>query len=153
MPHQSVCERRYRRNRREGDYGAAIARNQRTAPDSCKYEVALHFVQLSEDRKREEAVLSESFKGLVSRWKDETGHLSSTTKRIAHPSYLRIIGLARKSSGYQLEKLLLEELQNEPDEWFDALAAVTGEDPVALDHDFDQATAAWLEWGRKKGIV
>jgi len=47
----------------------------------------------------------------------------------------------------------LEELQKEPDHWFEALSAITGEDPVKPEDDFDQAVDAWLEWGRQRRII
>jgi hypothetical protein len=97
--------------------------------------------------------LERVFREQVNRWKDETGHLSSVMKMRAHPSYLRIVGLAKHSTDNELERLLLRELQNDPDHWFDALTALTGEDPVQPQHDFDEAVAAWLTWGRAKGII
>jgi hypothetical protein len=97
--------------------------------------------------------LAASFNEQVRRWKDETAHLSSEAKAISHPSYLRIIGLAKDSSGHELERLLLHELETEPDLWFAALSAVTGEDPVNSEYDFDESVEAWLRWGREKGIV
>jgi hypothetical protein len=60
---------------------------------------------------------------------------------IAHPSYLRVIGL-----GKPVIPLLIKELQGSPDHWFSALEAITGENPVALNASFDQAVAAWVEW-------
>jgi len=93
------------------------------------------------------------FRTHADRWKMETQHSSSVTKMLAHPSYLRIIGLSRYSTGTEIERLLLEELEREPDHWFPALAAVTGEDPVQPGDDFDQAVHAWLEWGRRKGVI
>jgi hypothetical protein len=98
-------------------------------------------------------VLEQSFREQVERWKNETGHLSSVLKAIVHPSYLRIIGLARNSSGHEIERLLLRELETEPDHWFAALTAITGEDPVRPEHDFDDAVGAWLSRGRERGIL
>ncbi len=72
---------------------------------------------------------------------------------IAHPSYLRIIGLSNLSTRNDVERLLLLELQDEPDHWFAALTAITGEDPVSPEHDFDEAVAAWIEWGRHNGVI
>ncbi|HWZ44802.1 MAG TPA: hypothetical protein VNW97_15110 [Candidatus Saccharimonadales bacterium] len=86
-------------------------------------------------------------------WKAETQHWSSVSKMLAHPSYLRIVGLARLSAGNEIERLLLQELEAEPDYWFDALIAITGENPVQPEDDFDQSVDAWLEWGRQKGII
>jgi hypothetical protein len=79
-------------------------------------------------------------------------HLSSVTKMVAHPDYLRIIGLAAISRK-EVERLLLQELRSDPDHWFAALSAISGEDPASPDHDFDQAVNAWLEWGQKRGII
>jgi hypothetical protein len=104
-------------------------------------------------RQTDDANLAHTFRDLVERWKNDTGHWSSTTRRIADPSYLRIIGLASNSTDHQIEKLLLQELQEEPDEWFDALAAITGVDPVKPEDSFDEAVNAWVEWGRRKGIM
>ena len=50
---------------------------------------------------------------------------SSTTQMVAHPAYLQIIGLGRAVLPY-----LLDELARQPDHWFYALSAITGEDPV-----------------------
>ena len=101
----------------------------------------------------EEANLENQFKEQVERWKEDTQLWSSVTKMLAHPSYLRVIGLARKSNGTQIERLLLKELESEPDYWFDALTAITGKNPVKPEYDFDQSVEAWLEWGRQKGII
>lgn len=97
--------------------------------------------------------LARSFHEQAERWKKETQHWSSVSKMLAHPSYLRIIGLARLSTGTEIERLLLEELRTEPDFWFDALAAITGENPVDPECDFDESVNAWLEWGVRKGII
>ena len=98
-------------------------------------------------------IIARLFREHAERWKEETGHLSSVTKMIAHPSYLRIIALAKYSTNYELERLLLNELAAEPDHWFDALTAITGENPVEPQYDFDQSVNAWIEWGHRKGII
>jgi hypothetical protein len=110
-------------------------------------------VDLSKRLQNERRLLAQAFHEHADRWKDETAHLSSESKAIAHPSYLRIIGLSRKSTGNELERLILNELESEPDIWFAALKAVTGEDPVKQEHDFDESVEAWLAWGRDKGII
>lgn len=97
--------------------------------------------------------LEKAFREHVNRWKDETGHLSSLARAVAHPSYLRIIGLAKNSKDHQIERLLLHELETDPDHWFDALEAVTGENPVRPEYDFDEALQAWTSWGRENGII
>ena len=89
----------------------------------------------------------------IERWKSDTIHCSSLTKRLAHPSYLRIIGLSRNFTNYEVERALLQELQTDPDHWFAALSAITGEDLAQQEHDFDEAVEAWLAWGRERGII
>jgi hypothetical protein len=155
------CKARYSRGRersmRACDYNYARIRAQlsRTGPTGEQvYDFARHLEgRPFGSRRNERQALERAFREQVERWKDETGHLSSITKAIAHPSYLRIIGLAKNSTAHELERLLLHELEAEPDHWFAALSAVTGEDPVAPEDDFDDAVAAWLKWGREKGIV
>ena len=119
------------------------------------YEVAEHLAKAIANRSRSatDIDLAATFREHLTAWKNETGHLSSMTKAIAHPSYLRIIGLSGCSIGHELERLLLNQLEHEPDHWFAALAAITGEDPVKPEYDFDEAVKAWLDWGRQKGII
>jgi hypothetical protein len=146
------------RSSREEDY--AYARTRAMLPKRGRrlergYAIASHFAKVIAERlrKKEHSTLEESFRIQVDRWKRATGHLSSLKKAIAHPSYLRIIGLANQSSGFELERLLLHELESEPDHWFPALTAITGENPIRPEYDFDEAVAAWLDWGRAKGIL
>jgi hypothetical protein len=65
-----------------------------------------------------------------------------------HSAYQKIIGL-----GAAAVPLLLAELRREPDDWFWALHAVTGADPVpeANRGNLPAMTEAWLQWGREKG--
>jgi hypothetical protein len=150
------------RNRsfRERDYAYAYASVRAKLPKRSRhlergYDVATHFAEViaTRYRREEQLDLDATFRSQVDLWKDETAHLSSLTKAIAHPSYLRIIGLARYSSNGEIERLLLRELEADPDHWFAALSAVTGEDPVEPEHDFDEAVGAWLAWGREKGFI
>lgn len=67
-----------------------------------------------------------------------------------HPAYQRIIGLGPIAIG-----LILRELQERPEQWFWALKALTGEDPVSPQSRGQVAamTAAWLAWGQQRGYV
>jgi len=65
-----------------------------------------------------------------------------------HPAYQQIIAL-----GPPVIPLILRELRERPDHWFWALNAITGEDPVGPEDDFDQAVEAWLRWGRERGYL
>jgi hypothetical protein len=90
------------------------------------------------------------FADLVEQWRKETGHLSSLTQRAAHPAYQRIIQM-----GPPAVELLLEELQRRPDNWFDALYAITGHDPVAPAERgrMSEMVAAWVHWGKANGYL
>ena len=157
-------ETQYRVSReRKEDYTVALSRAQNRLrrksswhPDmSGVYEKVNNIRQsLHERRSKSQKVLFEELlHEHIQRWRSETMHWSSMTRRIAHPSYLRIIGLANKIADYEVERTLLHEFQIDPDHWFAALSAITGENPVRPEHNFDEAIAAWLTWGREKGIV
>jgi len=100
-----------------------------------------------------EEIALQLFREEADKWKVDTMHSSSTAKMISHPSYLRIIGLARDFRKGDIERLLLEELESDPDHWFDALEAITGQNPVRPEDDFDASVDAWLDWGRREGII
>ncbi len=88
------------------------------------------------------------FHALVQRWKKETAHQSNVAKRALHPAYQEIIGM-----GAGVVPLLLGELRREPDDWFWALHALTGANPVppACLGNLRAMAEAWIEWGRQKG--
>ena len=92
------------------------------------------------------AKLESEFNSQADQWRRETLHVSSLTKMVMHPSYLRIIGMGRAVLPF-----LLKELARRPDHWLVALNAITGEDPAPADGTFDEAVTAWLDWGRKHG--
>ena len=91
----------------------------------------------------------ERFRTLVQQWKQGRGPTSSTTQLAVHPAYQQIIGM-----GGSAVPLLLRELEREPDHWFCALKAITGEDPVpeASRGRLREMTDAWLKWGREHGL-
>lgn len=88
------------------------------------------------------------FQTLAQQWKQETAHLSNIAKKALHPAYQEIIGM-----GKAVIPLLLAELKREPDDWFWALHALTGANPVpAVSRGNLRAmTEAWLQWGSEKG--
>jgi hypothetical protein len=93
----------------------------------------------------DEDSLEKAFHENVERWKVDTVHWSSITKMVAHPSYLRIIGLASYGRNAVL-RLLIDELRNNPDHWFAALEAIAGENPVPPSVNFGEAVSSWIEW-------
>lgn len=90
------------------------------------------------------------FRALTDKWREETGLLSSPTKKAAHPAYQQIIEMGEKAV-----PLILRDMQTHPGHWSMALQAITGENPVpkeAAGH-VSQVAKAWMEWGRKKGYL
>ena len=151
-----ICENRYYPQAQEEAHGAgryAYAHIRARLPRRVRqraergYSVARHFAQVIAARRRDDDLApAQLFHEQVERWKNETGHLSSVTKMISHPSYLRIIGLGREGL-----PLILRELRERPDHWLVALNAITGEDPAPEGASFREAVAAWIKWGESKG--
>ena len=96
------------------------------------------------------AAVAERFRELARQWKASTSLLSSTSAMVAEPTYQAIIAL-----GPSVVPLILKDLEREPAHWFEALRAITGEDPVPV-QDWGKVPAmcaAWLAWGRCRGLV
>ena len=98
----------------------------------------------------EEPETRERFRRLAEEWKERSRYLSNTAQMALMRPYQRIIGM-----GEVAVPLILEELRREPDQWFWALEAITGENPVP-----PEATGkvrlmadAWIEWGRQRGFT
>jgi hypothetical protein len=98
------------------------------------------------DGLRTQARIEKDFAELAAEWRRDTRFLSSITEMASHPSYQKIIALGRPAI-----PLILREIEQRPDHWFWALNAITGEDPVDPEDDFDQAVEAWLRWGCSAG--
>lgn len=92
--------------------------------------------------------LQQEFATLAQQWREETIFLSSMTAKLAHPAYQRIIGL-----GGAAVPLLLRELELRSGYWFRALTTLTGQNPTQPHDDFEQAREAWLDWGRRQGLI
>ena len=94
--------------------------------------------------------LGDRFTHLVQRWKKDTQFCSSPVEMAIHPAYQQIIGM-----GPAVLPLIFNELAKEPDDWFWALAAITGENPVPVSSEgrLDEMVEAWLQWGREQCYV
>ena len=92
--------------------------------------------------------LEEEFHELASQWKQETAHLSRWDKIVLHPAYLKIIGMGRDALPF-----ILRELEQHVDYWFTALESITRTSPVASGEpvSMSDATAAWIDWGKRHG--
>lgn len=96
----------------------------------------------------DKAELETIFNGLSKIWKDATGGLSVTKRRFSHPAYKAILRL-----GSETVPLILKELQQRPDWWFDALEFLTKENPAESADSFEQAASAWIQWGKNNRII
>lgn len=94
--------------------------------------------------------IEQLFARLTREWEEATRFISSMTEMATHPAYQRIIGL-----GPAALPLIFRELRRNPDHWFWALKAITGEDPVppATRGNLGGMTEAWLQWGTERGFV
>ncbi len=88
------------------------------------------------------------FADLAQEWRNATAFTSSATAMAMHPAYQQIIGM-----GDAALPLIFQELRREPDHWFWALKAITGEDPVAESDrgKIDKMTTAWVNWADQQG--
>ena len=89
------------------------------------------------------------FEQLARQWKGESRFMSSATDMAMLASYQRIIGL-----GPAVLPLIFRELEREPDHWFWARAAITGENPIPPESrgNVPEMAQAWLAWARQEGI-
>jgi thymidylate synthase (FAD) len=92
--------------------------------------------------------LETEFEKLALAWKSNTAHLSSLTAIHADENYQAIIAL-----GKPVLPSIFKSLLEVPDDWFFALAAITGTDPVPSDADYNFAVLTWLQWGHKHGYL
>lgn len=85
---------------------------------------------------------------LVRQWKDANQFVSSTTDMAMHPAYQQIIGMGPEALPH-----IFAELRRQPGQWFWALKAITGEDPVtpADRGKVQRMTKSWLEWAERRG--
>ena len=94
------------------------------------------------------AELRREFDELVRRWEMDTSALSSLTKIYAHPAYQRIMAM-----GAQGIPFVLNELRKNKGHWFYALKFMAGQDVSEGMTDFEDAKAAWLQWGYTNNYV
>ena len=98
----------------------------------------------------EKLTTAERFHRLAAEWKQESLYLSNLRQAAMLPSYQRIIGM-----GLPVVPLILEDLARDPVPWFWALEAITEANPVPPDvnGDMKRITEAWLDWGRREGLL
>lgn len=94
--------------------------------------------------------LEMEFQELAAKWQEETWFSSSIIDMAMNQNYQRIIG-----KGMDVVPLILRELEREPDHWFWALSAITGENPITEEDagDLEKMTEAWLALGKERGWI
>jgi hypothetical protein len=94
--------------------------------------------------------LQARFDALAQKWKEETRILSSSSAIASHPAYLAVIAM-----GASAVPLILRNMEREGGHWFEALTAITGEDPIPREHwgDIPLMKQDWLAWGRVRGLL
>ena len=90
------------------------------------------------------------FEELFNDWRMDTMFVSSSTEKTLHKSFQRIIGL-----GPDAVPLLLEKLRIGPVHVFNALVAITGDEPVPEKYvgNVEMMRKYWLEWGMLRGLI
>jgi len=106
---------------------------------------------ISPSRRLRALDLQAQFNHFADVWKQDTAHLSNITRKSMHPAYQRIIGMGRVAVPFMLEEFRKGKL----DDWFWALSAITGENPITEDvaGHVERMAEAWLRWGRMNGYL
>jgi hypothetical protein len=99
---------------------------------------------------RSEQDLRDQFGRLAAEWKQQSLLLSNPAQMALLKPYQQIIGM-----GAGAVPFILEALQREPDHWFWALEAITGENPVPAEANgaTRRMADAWVDWGRARGLL
>ena len=107
-------------------------------------------VEGSEAQSRKRTDQLQEFITLAEQWREETAGYATTTPEIAHPAYLRIIGMGERALPW-----IFKQLAEHGDQWYVALHAITGVDPVP-EKDRGRRPKmreAWLGWARENGWI
>jgi hypothetical protein len=88
------------------------------------------------------------FNRLARQWRKETSFTSSVEDICTNGAYQEIIGMGDIAIPY-----ILRELETHPANWFWALTAITGANPVSAPFQgtFAEAIQSWLDWARLNG--
>jgi hypothetical protein len=91
------------------------------------------------------------FQSLAGQWRMQRGARSSITQAALSPAYQSIIGMGPMAVQFII--IQLESEGDEPDQWFWALKAITGADPVRDEDrgDYVAMARSWLQWAKDQG--
>ena len=93
------------------------------------------------------------FTRLLEEWRETIRPSTRLHEMLEQPAYRQIVqlGLLAKT---QVLRLILADLSQHPRHWFQALAEISGTNPVpASATSFADFRAAWLAWGAAQGLV
>ena len=96
------------------------------------------------------------FRELKQQWRRERNSLSSrASDNLRSTAYLRLIGMGMNAVPMILDELRNELTTGEPDDWFIALSAITGANPIATEErgQLRKMAEAWLNWGSREEHV
>lgn len=95
-----------------------------------------------------QAEIVQKFEALAKKWELEVAGSSFVAEKYSHPAYQQIIAM-----GSAVIPLLLRELEQKPNHWFEALRTITGANPIQPEQRgrTKQMAQAWLKWGREHG--
>jgi len=98
--------------------------------------------------------LEQRFQEQAEKWDRETRHLSSPTQKALHPSYQAILGMGSENRD-EVIRLLLRDLQQNRRAWFWALSFLAKDNPISSADAgrMDRMVAAWVNWGKTKGLL
>lgn len=112
--------------------------------------IAAALAAYGHDERLRSARLERQFQTLADRWYAETAYLSSVTDIVDHAAYQEVIKMGRPALPH-----ILRDLAERKGHWFNALNAIAGTSPVPAGSraSVKQVREAWLEWGRKEGVL
>jgi hypothetical protein len=97
------------------------------------------------------------FRNLMDEWqKNRASWRSFSGDLMRDPSYARIIGHGQAFLKFILWELYMEVNTGSPIlDWFYALWAITGQNPVpaTAQGNVRKAAEAWIEWGKREGLI
>jgi len=146
-------------------FGGGIAYYPEIPREFCEKPVArrlyyanrrtIEYVEPIADVSRQEASssLEKTFKGLAEQWQDATSTFSLNMRRYAHPTYQSLMHTLGKENIRDVVPLILGELLQRPDMWFEALKVLTKENPAQNAKTFDEAVRAWIDWGKREHYI
>ncbi len=118
-------------------------------PDACRAgdEAAAIAQAITIDTR----TLKQRFLDLAQQWEDETGHLSSPSQRMLHPSYKAILGMGHEHKD-QIIGFLIQDMKKNRRQWFWALSYLAQANPIKPEDAgrIDRMIDAWVRWERAR---